>query len=234
MESSLNRNLIFNDVKVGIMEFASIITIFLSIFAICNPIGLVSFFVALTEGYKQEEKIKVIKKVVLVATVTLVVFGLIGQYVFTLFSITIPAFQIAGGLLIFKIGFDMIQGGRPKAKRTDDEKQEALEREAIGIVPLGIPMFAGPGAISTVMLYVAQSQPTLMETVLQLVIVFASVLVTVGIAYVFLRNANRIFDRIGRMGTLAISRIMGLILTAMAIQFLIGGIHSVLLSWNVI
>ncbi len=163
------------------MEFASIITIFLSIFAICNPIGLVSFFVALTEGYKQEEKLKVIKKIVLVATVTLVVFGLIGQYVFTLFSITIPAFQIAGGLLIFKIGFDMIQGGRPKAKRTDDEKQEALEREAIGIVPLGIPMFAGPGAISTVMLYVAQSQPTLMETVLQLVIVFASVLVTVGI-----------------------------------------------------
>ena len=134
------------------MEFASVITIFVSIFAICNPIGLISFFVALTEGYKQEEKIKVIKKIILVATVTLIVFGLIGQYIFTLFSITIPAFRIAGGLLILKIGFDMIQGGRPKAKRTDDEKQEALEREAIGIVPLGIPMFAGPGAISTVML----------------------------------------------------------------------------------
>jgi multiple antibiotic resistance protein len=216
------------------MEFASVITIFVSIFAICNPIGLISFFVALTEGYKQEEKIKVIKKIILVATVTLIVFGIIGQYIFTLFSITIPAFRIAGGLLILKIGFDMIQGGRPKAKRTDDEKQEALEREAIGIVPLGIPMFAGPGAISTVMLYVAHSQPTLMENALQLSIVFASVFLTMGIAYVFLKNANRIFDRIGRMGTLAISRIMGLILTAMAIQFLIAGVHSVLLSWNVI
>ena len=85
------------------MEFASIIAIFVSIFAICNSIGLVSFFVALTEGYKQEEKIKVIKKIILVATVTLIVFGLIGQYIFTLFSITIPAFRIAGGLLIFKI-----------------------------------------------------------------------------------------------------------------------------------
>jgi multiple antibiotic resistance protein len=216
------------------MEFASVITIFVSIFAICNPIGLISFFVALTEGYKQEEKIKVIKKIILVATVTLIVFGLIGQYIFTLFSITIPAFRIAGGLLILKIGFDMIQGGRPKAKRTDDEKQEALEREAIGIVPLGIPMFAGPGAISTVMLYVAHSQPTLMENALQLSVVFTSVFLTMGIAYVFLKNANRIFDRIGRMGTLAISRIMGLILTAMAIQFLIAGAHSVLLSWNVI
>ena len=216
------------------MEFASIITIFVSIFAICNPIGLISFFVALTEGYKKEEKLKVIKKIILVSTVTLIVFGLIGQYIFTLFSITIPAFRIAGGLLILKIGFDMIQGGRPKAKRTDDEKQEALEREAIGIVPLGIPMFAGPGAISTVMLYVSHSQPTLMENALQLSVVFASVFLTMGIAYVFLKNANRIFDRIGRMGTLAISRIMGLILTAMAIQFLIAGVHSVLLSWNVI
>jgi multiple antibiotic resistance protein len=216
------------------MEFASIIAIFVSIFAICNPIGLISFFVALTEGYSQEEKLKVIKKIVLVSTVTLVVFGLIGQYIFTLFSITIPAFQIAGGLLIFKIGFDMIQGGRPKAKRTDDEKREALEREAIGVVPLGIPMFAGPGAISTVMLYVANAQPTLLENILQLSIVFASIFVTMGIAYVFLKNANRIFDRLGRMGTLAISRIMGLILTAMAIQFLIEGVHSVLISWEVL
>ena len=73
-----------------------------------------------------------------------------------------------------------------------------------------------------------------MENALQLSVVFASVFLTTGIAYVFLKNANRIFDRIGRMGTLAISRIMGLILTAMAIQFLIAGVHSVLLSWNVI
>jgi len=87
------------------MEFASVITIFVSIFAICNPIGLISFFVALTEGYKQEEKLKVIKKIVLVATVTLVVFGLIGQYLYTLFKIAIPTFQIAEGLLIFKIAY---------------------------------------------------------------------------------------------------------------------------------
>lgn len=84
------------------MEFASIIAIFVSIFAICNSIGLVSFFVALTEGYKKEEKLKVIKKIVLVATTTLVIFGLIGQYLYTLFKITIPAFQIAGGITYFQ------------------------------------------------------------------------------------------------------------------------------------
>ena len=216
------------------MDSTSVISIFVSIFAICNPIGLISFFVALTEGYSQDEKINVIKKIVLVSFVTLVVFGFIGQYIFTLFSITIPAFQIAGGFLIFKIGFDMVQGGRPKAKRTDDEKQEALEREAIGIVPLAIPMFAGPGAISTVMLYIAQKEPTLMESIYQLTIVCISILITVVIAYVLLRNANRIFIHIGRMGTLAISRIMGIILTAIAVQFLISGVQSVLISWGIL
>ena len=84
------------------MEFASIIAIFASIFAICNSIGLVSFFVALTEGYKKEEKLKVIKKIVLVATTKLVIFGLIGQYLYTLFKITIPAFQIAGEITYFQ------------------------------------------------------------------------------------------------------------------------------------
>ena len=90
------------------MDPALIIVIFGSIFAICDPIGNVAFFVALTENHSRDEKLKVIKKVVLVATSVLVIFGLIGQYIFTFFSITIPAFRIAGGLLIFKIGFDMI------------------------------------------------------------------------------------------------------------------------------
>ena len=216
------------------MDPALIIVIFGSIFAICDPIGNVAFFVALTENHSRDEKLKVIKKVVLVATSVLVIFGLIGQYIFTFFSITVPAFRIAGGLLIFKIGFDMIQGSRPKTKQTNDEKQEALEREAIGIVPLGVPMFAGPGSISVVMLYASQLPSTPVEATLQLIIVFASVFLTMGIAYVLLRTASRIFDRIGRMGALAISRIMGIILTAMAIQFLIEGVHSILLSWNVI
>ena len=216
------------------MDPALIIVIFGSIFAICDPIGNVAFFVALTENHSRDEKLKVIKKVVLVATSVLVIFGLIGQYIFTFFSITVPAFRIAGGLLIFKIGFDMIQGSRPKTKQTNDEKQEALEREAIGIVPLGVPMFAGPGSISVVMLYASRLPSTPMEAALQLIIVFASVFLTMGIAYVLLRNASRIFDRIGRMGALAISRIMGIILTAMAIQFLIEGVHSILLTWGML
>ena len=144
-----------------------------------------------------------------------------------------PAFQIAGGILIFKIGFDMIQGARPRAKRTDDEKEEAMEREAIGIVPLGIPIFAGPGSISAVMLYISQPQIDFTSSLLQLSIVIISVIITMIISYILLTNSTKIFEKTGRMGTLAISRIMGLIITAMAVQFIINGIFSVLVSWGV-
>lgn len=216
------------------IEIAVALSIFASIFAIIDPIGNVPLFIAMTQNHSREEKIKVINKVIIVATLTLVIFGLVGQYIFMLFNITIPAFQIAGGILIFKIGFDMLQGGRPSAKRTEDEKQEAIEKEIIGIVPLGIPIFAGPGSISAVMLYISQSQENFFNSIVQLVIVLSCVILTMGISYVLLRNASKIFDRIGRLGTLAISRIMGLIITAMAVQFLLNGIYAVLLNWNLV
>ena len=216
------------------IEIAVILSIFASIFAIIDPIGNVPLFIAMTQNHSREEKIRVINKVILVATVTLIVFGLVGQYIFMLFNITIPAFQIAGGILIFKIGFDMLQGGRPSAKRTEDEKQEAIEKEIIGIVPLGIPIFAGPGSISAVMLYISQSQDTFFNSILQLIMVLSCVILTMFISYLLLRNASKIFDRIGRLGTLAISRIMGLIITAMAVQFLLNGIYAVLLNWNIV
>jgi len=151
-----------------------------------------------------------------------------------LFSISIPAFQIAGGILIFKIGFDMIQGGRPSAKRTDDEKDEALERQAVGIVPLGIPIFAGPGSISAVMLYVSHPQTNTMDYIVQLLLVLISILFIMIISYFLLRNASRIFDKFGKLGTLAISRIMGLIITAMAVQFFLNGLQTVLTQWGLL
>ena len=215
------------------MDLSIIIPIFVSIFAIIDPIGNVPLFVALTHDHTNEEKKRVIKKIIIVATTTLIIFSLVGQYIFTLFSITIPAFQIAGGILIFKLGFDMIQGSRPKAKRTDNEKEEAMEKEAIGIVPLGIPIFAGPGSISAVMLYISQPQNDFTSTLLQLLIVILSVIITMIISYILLTNSTKIFEKTGRMGTLAISRIMGLIITAMAVQFIINGIFSVLVSWGV-
>jgi multiple antibiotic resistance protein len=207
------------------MDFAYVISIFVGILAIVNPFGNISFFTSLTQGFSAEEKKRVISKAIISATITLIVFGLLGSYIFKLFSITIPAFRIAGGLLLFRVAFSMLYGSTPGTKSTAEEKEETLEREMIGVIPMAIPMLAGPGAISTVMLYVSQGD------FLELLIVIASIFATMIFTYILLRNADKIFTRIGRVGSLAISRIMGLILAAVAVQFLVNGIHDIAIAW---
>ena len=113
-------------------EFA--ITAFASIFAIVNPIGNIPFFVTVTEGYTAEERKRVIIMICVVMTVVLVAFGLFGNIIFAIYGITIPMFKIAGGLLLFSVAFSMMRGERSRAKITEDERQEAMYREEIGVV----------------------------------------------------------------------------------------------------
>src|SRR3989475_6793112 len=120
---------------------------FVAIFAIVNPIGATTFFVALTKGYTKKLRRRVIDKAIIAATLTLALFAFLGNYIFAFFGTSIPAFRIAGGILLFSVAFSMIQGERPKSQLTEHDRREALEKEAVGVVPLGIPMFAGPGAI---------------------------------------------------------------------------------------
>jgi multiple antibiotic resistance protein len=207
------------------MDYAYALSVFVAILAIINPVSTISFFATFTQDYSKEEKKRVALKAVVVAMVTLIIFGLIGNYIFLAFSITIPAFRIAGGILLFSIAFSMLYGKTPGTKATDKEKKESIEKEMVGVIPIGIPMISGPGAISTVMLYVSHG------TVVDTGIVFASIIVTVAITYVLLVYSDIIFQRIGRTGILAISRIMGLILATIAIQFIINGIHDVTLEW---
>jgi multiple antibiotic resistance protein len=201
------------------------VSVFVAILAIVNPIGNIAFFTTLTNGYSKVEKNKVATKAVIASTITLVVFGLIGKYIFMVFNITIPAFRIAGGLLLLRVAFSMLYGKTPGTKSTDSETEESLDQEMVGVIPMGIPMLSGPGAISTVMVYVSHGD------VAESVIVFISIFATMAITYVLLRNADRIFNRLGRVGSLAISRIMGLILATVAIQFLINGAHELAIEW---
>lgn len=216
------------------MELNFALTVIVAVFAIVNPLGNVSFYVALTEGYSRKEKLAVIKKVVTVATLVLVLFAIAGHYIFQMFSISIPAFRIAGGMVLVTIAFSMLQGKHPKTKVTDRDKEEALAREAVGIVPLGIPMFAGPGAITTVMIYMTEATTQEPMDLGMVALVFLAIGITMLLAYFMLVYGERIFDRIGRMGALAFSRIMGLILVAMAVQFIMDGILSFLIEGQVL
>ena len=114
----------------------------------------------------------------------------------------------------------MLHGERPRTKATEKEHAEAIERQAVGIVPLGVPLLAGPGAITTVMVYMSHPTPDPLDKMFIFVGILAAVLASFGA----LSYADRIFRRIGRTGTHAISRILGLLLTAIAVQFVINGV----------
>ncbi len=206
------------------------ITTFVAVFAIVNPIGAMTFFVVLTRAYPKAMKARVIQRAVLAATIALLVFAFVGNYIFLLFGTSIPAFRIAGGILLFSIAFSMMQGERSRTQLTPQDRQEALEREAVGVVPLGIPMLAGPGAITTVMVLMAEASSPALDMG-RIGIILGAIFATMAVSWVMLAYADRIFHRIGRMGAYAISRIMGLILAAIAVQFIILGVQGAYLQY---
>lgn len=193
-----------------------------SIFAIVDPLGVIPFFTTLTEDMTPGEKRDVISKSCLVATATLGVFAVFGQFIFAGFGFTIPAFEIAGGILLFVVAFEMIHGERPRTKMTESERAETLEREDVGVIPLGVPLLAGPGAITTVMIYMT----TPVRDPADKMFIFAGILVAVLTAFFLMHYADRIFRRLGRTGTKVLGRIMGLLLAAIAVQFVLNGVFE--------
>ncbi len=204
------------------VDLAFALSSFTAIFAIVNPVGATSFFVVLTQDYPPELKKRVIEKAILAATITLILFAFFGYYIFIVFGTTLPAFEVAGGILLFRVGLSMMQGERPRTQLTQQDREEALQREVVGVVPLGIPMFAGPGAITTVIVLMTGAYVPFDP--LQIAVVIGSVLATMLVGWFLLRNADRIFQRVGRMGIYAFSRIMGIMVAAVAVQFVFSGI----------
>jgi multiple antibiotic resistance protein len=198
-----------------------------------NPLGNIPFFFAVTDGYTPEQKHRVAIKVALVTAGVLFTFALFGQWIFSIYGITIPSFKIAGGLLLFTIAFSMLQGQRSKTKLTDEEKADALQKESVGIVPLGIPMFAGPGAITTVMILVSDSSVS-PDAGLELLAISVAIILTVIISYLTLTYSDRIFNLMGRSGAMAFSRIMGLLLAAVAVNFILRGIAQAIPMYNLL
>lgn len=205
------------------------LTTFVAIFAIVNPLNATTFFVVLTRTYSKAMKKRIIQRAILAATATLLIFAFVGNYIFVVLGTSLPAFRIAGGILLFSIAFAMMQGERSRTQLTQQERTEALEREAVGIVPLGIPMFAGPGAITTVMVLMAEASSPLDP--MRVVAILVSIVVTMAVSWIMLRNADPIFSRLGRTGAYAITRIMGLLLAAVAIQFIILGVQGAYLDY---
>lgn len=201
-----------------------LLTVVAAIFALVNPLGAVPTLVGLTEGFSDHERKQVIKKAIMVAGGMLLGFMFLGEYIFSVLGIDISDFKIAGGILLFKVAFDMIQGKLSNTKLTPVEQQDYLEREAVGIVPIGVPLLAGPGSITTAIIYFNARSNGLLDRVS----VIIGIIIVMAISFLILRFSVNILDRIGKTGSLIISRIMGLLLAAIGIGFVVSGIAGVI------
>jgi multiple antibiotic resistance protein len=192
-----------------------------SIFFLVDPFAAIGSFLAITAGADAARRKRMARKGALTAFIVLTSFALAGQFIFRMFGITLPAFEVAGGLILLLIGLDMLEARRSATQETSGEAEEAAAKEDAGIVPLGIPMLAGPGAISSVMVLVGQV-PSLWSW--EMGAILSSILVTAVASYFVLAGAGRVRGVMGETGIRILVRIMGLLLVALAMQFFVNGL----------
>jgi MarC family membrane protein len=206
-----------------VSDLGFFVAVVASVFAIVDPVGALPFFVALTHDYSEADREVILRRASAVVAIVLGVFALVGQFLFEAFGFTLAAFEIAGGALLFVVAYEMLNGETGRTRLTPADRDEALaRRDELSIVPLGIPLLAGPGAISTVMIYGgrAAGDPWAIAST------FVAIAVTAGATFVVLRYGQRIVRRLGRVGIMALTRVMGLLLAAVAVQFILFGIAA--------
>lgn len=194
-----------------------------TLFTLINPIGLSPLLIVMTERFSKKEKIEIAKKGSLTAFYTLIMFSLLGSIIFKFFGITLEAFQIMGGILFFRNGLRMLEANIGRSRTTPAEQEESLESEDIAITPIGIPLIAGPGAITAAMLLSSQT-PQLYSYAT----VVLSLFLVLFLVYIILRNGDILISVLGTTGMRVIQRLMGLILLVIAVQFIINGTVAVI------
>jgi multiple antibiotic resistance protein len=198
---------------------------FTSLLAIVNPLGAVPLYITLTAAYPKEHRAATLRRAITTGFAVLALFALAGTYILQFFGITRQAFQIAGGILFFAIGWDMLQAKRSRVKTTEEEETESHLKEDVGIIPLGLPTLAGPGAITTVIALNGQA-----ATIMDSVAVYAAILAVMSICWVTLTAAPMLTRRIGRTGMNVMTRLMGLLVMVIGAQFVINGSTVVILD----
>ena len=193
-----------------------------TLFTLINPIGISPILIIMTERFSKKEKINIAKKGSLTAFITLILFSLLGSVIFNFFGITIEAFQIMGGILFFRNGLRMLDSKIGRSRTTPAEQEESEESDDIAVSPIGIPLIAGPGAITAAMLLSSQT-PQLYS---YFTLIF-SIFFVLSLVYLILRNGDMILKLLGTTGIRIIQRLMGLILMVIAVQFVINGVISI-------
>jgi multiple antibiotic resistance protein len=198
---------------------------FPSLFSIVDPIAAIPVYLALIGGADRPHQRRTAARATLTLLVVLGVFASMGTLIFRFFGITIAAFKVAGGILLFTIALEMLRARQSGVKATAEETTDALHKDDVAIIPLGIPMLSGPGAIATVMMWSSRARSFGERSAL-----YASIASLSAITLLTLLFATRLSRVLGKTGINLVTRIMGLILAASATQFVIDGWREALLA----
>ncbi len=200
------------------------ITLLASLFSVVNPLGAVPVYLAMTPKYSTTERKKTAFHTSIYFVLILLVFFMIGSYILSFFGISINAMRIAGGLVILSSGYALLSGEMEKRKGIDQKvEKEAMEKEDISFTPLAMPLLSGPGSISLLISMNAEHTDWQTRSIVIGVIVSTGILV-----YFILRLAPFLSQLLGVSGLKAISRIMGFLVMAIAVQYIITGIYRLL------
>ncbi len=201
------------------IDWPSLFKISLALFAIVNPIGSVPIFISATHDWSDADRAKIAKTVAFTVFIVLAVSAFLGDKILDFFGVTIPSFQVGGGILLMLIAISMMHGKQSGAQQTPEEAQTLAEREVIAIVPLSIPLLAGPGAISNMIIVAQQNTSFIGHLSLLIPIFFICVII-----WLVLKLAVAISRQLGTIGINIITRLMGMVLAAMAVEFIAHGL----------
>jgi multiple antibiotic resistance protein len=207
------------------MDLSRIIEIFVTFFIIVDPIGVVPIFIAITTGASKKLKGIIAYRAVVFSIFVVLLFAFIGKNILDFFGIDINAFQVAGGVLLFILAYDMLNAHFTDIKTTKEEREEVreklIEEQAVWVVPLAIPTLTGPATMSSIIVFISNS-----STIVEKIAVVLSIVITLIIAYYFMVFSDKILNKLGTSGLNSANRILGIILLSISVKMIITGLKK--------
>lgn len=194
-----------------------------AVFFVVDPLAIMPVFLTITTGESLERRRRTARLAAFATWVTLSVFAIAGGLIFKAFGISLGAFKVAGGLMLLMMSIDMMRAQPSPTRTTDEEQRESQARDDIALFPLAIPMLAGPGAIATVMVLMSRAHWNVMPTLS----VFFAITVTCVAAWLLMRSAASAERLLPKTLMRAFERVMGLLLAAVAVEFIAGGVRDI-------
>lgn len=194
-----------------------------TLFTVVNPLGITPIFAAMTERFSNVDQIRIARKGIITGSTVLIIFTLLGSFIFRFYGITVEAFQIMGGIIFFRSGLRMLDAQVGRSRTTQSERDEFKDSDELAISPIGVPLITGPGAITGVVILSGKGSSDF-----SIITLLLAVIITMTLFYWILRAGNVLAKRIGITGMRVIERMMGLILMVIAVQFIINGLETII------